>query len=191
MAQGSLTAGLAVGVTDVAGAHAIAEAIGAWYGHPHGYCCAVAMPMIMEYNLGACTDKYARLAGALGASRPGASETELAWAAIEAIRALNADVGVPALADLIRAEDLDVLGEKAEANTSNPSNPRPADAAAYKGMLARELAAERRPGRRVWPQPVVSARPRAGPWRRRKTPPLWWTDGVGQAVPSHLRLRRT
>jgi acyl-CoA synthetase (AMP-forming)/AMP-acid ligase II len=21
--------------------------------------------------------------------------------------------------------------------------------------------------------------------------PLWWTDGVGQAVPSHLRLRRT
>jgi alcohol dehydrogenase len=142
MAQGSLTAGLAVGVTDVAGAHAIAEAIGAWYGHPHGYCCAVAMPMIMEYNLSTCAGKYARLAAALGADRPGTSETKLAWAAIEAIRMLNADVGVPALADLIRAEDLDVLGEKAEANTSNPSNPRPADAAAYREMLARELAAE-------------------------------------------------
>src|SRR5437016_5481914 len=31
----------------------------------------------------------------------------------------------------------------------------------------------------------------AGPWRRRKTPPLWWTDGAGQADPGHLRLRRT
>ena len=37
----------------------------------------------------------------------------------------------------------------------------------------------------------ATTQPGAGPWRRRKTPPLWWTDGVGQAVPSHLRLRRT
>ena len=44
MAQGSLTAGLAVGLTDVSGAHALAEAMGGLYGHPHGYCCAVSMP---------------------------------------------------------------------------------------------------------------------------------------------------
>lgn len=37
----------------------------------------------------------------------------------------------------------------------------------------------------------ATTRPGAGSWRQRKTPPLWWTDGVDQAVPSHLRLRRT
>ena len=45
---------------------------------------------------------------------------------------------------LIRAGDLEVLGHKAEQNTSTPSNPRAADAAAFTGMFAREMAAERR-----------------------------------------------
>jgi alcohol dehydrogenase len=140
MAQGSLTAGLAVGLTDVSGAHALAEAMGGLYGHPHGYCCAVSMPVIMAYNLPVSADKYARLAIALGADHPGLTETQLAQAAIEAIRALNADLRVPPMRDLIKAEDLDVLAEKAEANTSTPSNPRAATAADYRVMFARELA---------------------------------------------------
>jgi alcohol dehydrogenase len=140
MAQGSLTAGLAVGLTDVSGAHALAEAMGGLYGHPHGYCCAVSMPVIMKYNLDVCAGKYARLAAALGASRPGAGEAEQAGAAIGAIRQLNHDLEVPGMATLIRAADLDLLAEKAAANTSNPSNPRAADAAAYREMFARELA---------------------------------------------------
>jgi len=140
MAQGSLTAGLAVGLTDVAGAHALAEAMGGLYGHPHGYCCAVSLPPIMEYNLPVCADKYARLAAALGAGRPGAAEAELAAAAIEAIRQLNRDLDVPPMSALIRAEDLAVLGEKAVQNTSTPSNPKDADAAAYRTMFERELS---------------------------------------------------
>lgn len=138
MAQGSLTAGLAVGLTDVSGAHALAEAIGGLYGHPHGYCCAVSMPPIMEYNLPVSTPKYARLAHALGVGAPADTEADLALAAIEAIRALNRDLDVPPMAQLIRAEDLDLLGEKALQNTSTPSNPRAADATAYRAMFARE-----------------------------------------------------
>jgi alcohol dehydrogenase len=142
MAQGSLTAGLAVGLTDVSGAHALAEAMGGLYGHPHGYCCAVAMPAIMEYNLLVSADKYARLAVALGADHPGFTQTQLAQAAIAAIRDLNADLRVPPMRDLIKPEDLDVLAAKAEANTSTPSNPRAATAADYRAMFARELASE-------------------------------------------------
>ena len=41
---------------------------------------------------------------------------------------------------LIRAEDLAVLGEKAVQNTSTPSNPKDADAAAYRTMFERELS---------------------------------------------------
>ncbi len=140
MAQGSLTAGIAVALTDVAGAHALAEAMGGLYGHPHGYCCAVSMPPIMEYNLPAVAAKYARLAAALGVAEPGASEESQARAAIAAVRTLNADLGVPPMSELIRPEDLALLGRKAEQNTSTPSNPVPATAASYERMFAAELA---------------------------------------------------
>jgi alcohol dehydrogenase len=139
MAQGSLTAGIAVGLTDVAGAHCLAEAIGGLYGHPHGYCCAASMPPIMEYNLPASVDKYARLAHAFGLTAGGAGDEELARAAIEFIRQLNRDLAVPPMRELIRAEDLQLLGQKAEQNTSTPSNPRAADAAAFTAMFAREI----------------------------------------------------
>jgi alcohol dehydrogenase len=140
MAQGSLTAGLAVGLTDVSGAHCLAEAIGGLYGHPHGYCCALSLPPIMEYNRQVCQDKYARLALAMGVERDGASDADLAQAAIEQVRELNRDLQVPSLRTLIRVEDLDLLGDKAARNTSNPSNPRDADAAAYRDMFVRELS---------------------------------------------------
>ena len=139
MAQGSLTAGIAVGLTDVAGAHCLAEAIGGLYGHPHGYCCAVSMPPIMEYNLPVSQDKYARLAQALGIARNGRNNEEMARAAIEYIRRLSRDLAVPPMRDLIRPADLDVLGRKAEQNTSTPSNPRPAGMAEFRDMFAREI----------------------------------------------------
>jgi alcohol dehydrogenase len=144
MAQGSLSAGIAVGLTDVAGIHCLAEAIGGLYGHPHGYCCATSMPPVMEYNLPASTDRYARLAHAFGLAPGLRGNRELALLAIDFIRRLNRDLGVPPMRQLIRAEDLELLGHKAEQNTSTPSNPRSADAAAFTGMFAREMAAEHR-----------------------------------------------
>jgi alcohol dehydrogenase len=140
MAQGSLTAGIAVGLTDVAGVHCLAEAIGGLYGHPHGYCCADSMPPVMEYNLPVSAEKYARLARAFGVAADNIDDQDLAFQAIEFIRQLNRDLGVPPMRQLIRAEDLQLLGQKAEQNTSTPSNPRDADAAAFTAMLAREVA---------------------------------------------------
>jgi alcohol dehydrogenase len=139
MAQGSLTAGIAVGLTDVAGAHCLAEAIGGLYGHPHGYCCARGLPPIMEYNLPASAAKYARLAGAFGIERGKLSARELAQLAIGFVRQLNRDLEVPPMRQLIRAADLRLLGEKAAQNTSTPSNPRAADAASFTAMFAHEL----------------------------------------------------
>jgi alcohol dehydrogenase class IV len=140
VAQGSLTAGIAVGLTDVAGVHCLAESIGATYGHPHGYCCATCMPPMMEYNLPASRTKYARLAGAFGIESHGCDADELALQAIERIRTLNTDLGVPTMRELILHEDLDLLADKAEQNTSTPSNPRAVDATAFREIFARELA---------------------------------------------------
>jgi alcohol dehydrogenase len=136
MAQASLVAGLAVGITDVSGCHCLAEAIGAVYDQPHGVCCAATMPVIMDYNLDASADRYARLAVAFGIDVSGLDEHEAAQRAVDYVRELNADLGIPPLAELIRPDDLDLLAEKAAANTSAPSNPRDVDAAAFRGMFA-------------------------------------------------------
>ena len=139
MAQASLVAGLAVGITDVSGCHCLAESIGAVYDHPHGVCCAVTMPIIMDYNLAVSEEKYARLAGPFGIERENRSDRQLAQAAVDYVRELNRDLGIAPLGELIHRSDLDVLAEKAEANTSRPSNPRAADKTAFRTMLENAL----------------------------------------------------
>ena len=94
------------------------------------------MPPIMAYILPVSADKYARLARAFGLEPELGADEELALLAIEFIRQLNRDLAVPPMRELIRAGDLEVLGRKAEQNTSTPSNPRPADAAAFTAMFA-------------------------------------------------------
>jgi alcohol dehydrogenase class IV len=143
MAQASLVAGLAVGITDVSGCHSIAEAIGAVYDHPHGVCCAIGLPMIMRFNLPASTDKYARLAHAFGLDVHGLSASDAAQEAIEYVRDRNGRLGIPALGTLIDEADLDLLAEKAFANTSTPSNPLSPDVAAFRQMFVDELAHDR------------------------------------------------
>ena len=142
MMQASLTAGLAVGITDVAGCHCLAESIGAIYDHPHGVCCAVTMPMIMEFNRpdAATAQRYGRLAAAFGIAVDGLGVPEAARLAIDYVTDLNTDLGMPPLGELINSEDLDLLAEKAAANTSAPSNPRPASEDDFRAMFATELA---------------------------------------------------
>jgi alcohol dehydrogenase len=143
MAQASLVAGIAVGITDVSGCHSIAEAIGAVYDHAHGVCCAIGLPMIMRFNLPASTDKYARLAHAFALDTSDLDADEAAQRAIDYVRDRSVGLGIPALADLIDEADLDLLAEKAFANTSTPSNPLSPDVAAFREMFADELARNR------------------------------------------------
>jgi len=140
MAQASLVAGLAVGVTDVSGCHCLAESIGAVYDHPHGVCCAVTMPIIMDYNLESSQDKYVRLAGAFGIQPQGRSDAELSASAVDFVRDLNRSLAIPLLSDLIQVSDLELLAEKAAANTSRPSNPRDASKSDFHAMLQAALA---------------------------------------------------
>jgi alcohol dehydrogenase len=139
MVQASLVAGLAVAVTDVSGCHCLAESIGAVYDHPHGICCAVTMPVIMDFNLAISATKYARLAQAFGIATDAVPGGEAAHAAVTYIRRLNERLGMPPLGELIDEADLDLLAGKAADNTSAPSNPRRADAAQFREVLKSEL----------------------------------------------------
>jgi alcohol dehydrogenase len=111
------------------------------------------MPAIMEFNLPdpSTAERYARLAVAFGIASEGLLTETAARLAVDYVAALNVDLGIPPLAELIRAEDLDLLAEKAAANTSAPSNPRPASVSDFRGMFERGLIAAR------W-SPAVSRR---------------------------------
>lgn len=134
MFVGSLLAGIAFSHSDVASVHCIAEALGGMYDAPHGACNAIALPAVMEYNLEWCTEDYARIAQAMGI--PFRETTEGAKAAVEAVKRMARDVGLPAFRSLgVREKDLQEIAEKSVKNGSNSSNPRPMEISDYMNVL--------------------------------------------------------
>ena len=80
----------------------------------------------MEYNAPATGEKYRDIAKAMGVK--GVDEMtleEARKAAIDAVRQLSHDVGIPAdLKEIVKKEDLDFLAESAYADACRPGNPR-------------------------------------------------------------------
>jgi alcohol dehydrogenase len=118
----------------VAAVHCIAESLGGMYDKPHGVCNAVCLPDVMAYNKGCCAEKYARVALALGARFD--SVDEGADAAIEAVRELSRDAGIPPFSSFgIQKSQYREIAERSAENLSNASNPRPLSACDYVEIL--------------------------------------------------------
>jgi alcohol dehydrogenase len=127
MLMGSMLAGIAFSRSDVASVHCVAEALGGMYDLPHGVCNAVILPHMMEYNMGHCIDRYARVADAIGApvAQSAAPEAK-AEGAVEAVRSLARAVDLPSFASLgVAKDDHGEIARKSASNLSTPSNPRP------------------------------------------------------------------
>jgi alcohol dehydrogenase len=118
MAFASLIAGMAFNNGWVALAHSISHALGGLYDLPHGVCCALALPVTMEYNLEARPDKYKEIAELLG--RPSAE------AGIERVRELNREIGIPSgLRELgVDESDITKIAELAMLDGATLFNPR-------------------------------------------------------------------
>lgn len=123
---GSLMAGIAFGNTDVGGVHCMAEAIGGLYDTPHGLANAVLLAHVLEFNLPAALARHARIAEAMGVDCSGLSEAEAAGKAVEAVRDLCRDVGIPRFRELDRVDpgDFENLARAAALNGSSPDNAR-------------------------------------------------------------------
>ncbi len=76
--------------------HAMAHPVGAYHHLPHGLSNALLLPHALDFNRIGCEPQLAVVAREFDAARSGQSEREAALAAIEAIRALEADIGIPA-----------------------------------------------------------------------------------------------
>ncbi len=116
-------------------AHSMAHTLGAVYDTPHGVACAMMLPIVMEFNAEATGDKFKYIAEALGTDTTGMDQAAYRKAAIDAVRKLSVDVGIPTKLEKLKEEDLPFLCESAAADACAPGNPRPATIPEFEAMF--------------------------------------------------------
>ena len=126
MALGQYVAGMGFSNVGLGIVHSMAHSLGAVYDTPHGVANAILLPTVMEYNAPCTGDKYKYIAKAMGVEGVETmSQEEYRKAAVDAVKKLSADVGIPAdLKAIVKEEDLDFLSESAYADACRPGNPR-------------------------------------------------------------------
>lgn len=124
MALGQFVTGMAFSNVGLGIAHSMAHTLGAVYDTPHGVACAMMLPIVMEYNAECSGEKYKNIAEAMGVDTTGMDQAAYRKAAIDAVRALSQDVGIPSKLEALKEEDLDFLAESAYADACRPGNPK-------------------------------------------------------------------
>ena len=126
MALGQYVAGMGFSNVGLGIVHSMAHPLGALYDTPHGVANAIILPTVMEYNAPYTGEKYKAIAEAMGVDTTGMTQEEYRKAAVEAVKKLSTDVGIPTdLKEIVKEEDLDFLSESAFADACRPGNPRP------------------------------------------------------------------
>lgn len=141
MALAQYAAGMGFSNVGLGIAHSIAHTLGAHYDTPHGVACAMMLPIVMEYNQEYTGEKYREMARAMGvAGVDDMSQEEYRKAAVDAVKQLSADVGIPSVNKDLKAEDIDMLAEDAYADACRPGNPRLATVEDIKALYRKILA---------------------------------------------------
>lgn len=126
MALGQYVAGMGFSNVGLGIVHSMAHPLGALYDTPHGVANAIILPTGMEYNAPVTGEKYREIARAMGVEGVDSmSQDEYRKAAIDAVKKLSQDVGIPAdLKDIVKPEDIDFLAQSAYDDACRPGNPR-------------------------------------------------------------------
>jgi len=136
MALGQYIAGMGFSNVGLGIVHSMAHPLGALYDTPHGVANAIILPTVMEYNAPATGEKYRDIAKAMGVDGVDAMSLEDARkAAIDAVKKLSSDVGIPAdLKEIVKKEDIDFLAQSAFDDACRPGNPRETSVAEIKEL---------------------------------------------------------
>lgn len=126
MALGQYVAGMGFSNVGLGIVHSMAHPLGALYDTPHGVANAIILPTVMEYNAPATGEKYRDIAKAMGVEgTENMSVDEYRKAAVDAVRQLAKDVGIPAdLKAIVKPEDVEFLAQSAYDDACRPGNPR-------------------------------------------------------------------
>jgi len=141
MALGQYIAGMGFSNVGLGIAHSMAHTLGAVYDTPHGVACAMMLPIVMEFNQDATGEKYKEIARAMGVKGVDSmSQSEYRKAAIDAVRKLGEDVGIPATLPALKEADLDFLAASAAADACAPGNPKEASIDDFKNLFRKIMA---------------------------------------------------
>lgn len=141
MALGQYLTGMGFSNCGLGIVHSMAHALGAVYDTPHGVANAILLPTVMEFNAEATGEKLKDIAKAMGVEGvDNMSQEEYRKAAVDAVKKLSADVGIPAdLKAIVKEEDVQFLAESAVADACAPGNPKEASLediiALYKSLM--------------------------------------------------------
>ncbi len=126
MALGQYVAGMGFSNVGLGIVHSMAHPLGALYDTPHGVANAIILPTVMEYNAPCTGEKYRDIAKAMGVEgTESMTQEEYRKAAIDAVKQLSIDVGIPAdLKEIVKEEDLAFLAQSAYDDACRPGNPR-------------------------------------------------------------------
>ena len=126
MALGQYVAGMGFSNVGLGLVHSMAHPLGAVYNTPHGVANAILLPTVMAYNAEATGEKYREIARAMGVPGvDGMTKDEYRKAAVESVKRLSVDVGIPTdLKAIVREEDVDFLADSAMADACRPGNPK-------------------------------------------------------------------
>ena len=141
MALAQYIAGMGFSNVGLGIAHSIAHTLGAHYDTPHGVACAMMLPIVMEYNQEYTGEKFREIARAMGVEGvDGMSQAEYRKAAIDAVKQLSKDVGIPEKNEKVKAEDLEILAADAYADACRPGNPRETNVEDLKELYKKIMA---------------------------------------------------
>ena len=126
MALGQYIAGMGFSNVGLGIVHSMAHPLGAVYNTSHGVANAIILPTVMEYNAPATGEKYREIARAMGVKGVDEmSQEEYRKAAIDAVRQLSLNVGIPqSLKDIVKKEDIPFLAQSAMDDACRPGNPK-------------------------------------------------------------------
>nr|WP_320012991.1 iron-containing alcohol dehydrogenase [uncultured Desulfobulbus sp.] len=141
MCYAQYLAGMAFNNASLGHVHAMAHQLGGFYDLPHGECNAILLPHVEKFNLIAKIDRFVKIAQLMGENTEGLSPRDAAELALEAIKKLSSDIGIPAgLIELgkrygkeVKASDIDTMvanAQKDACGLTNPRRPKDADVAA-------------------------------------------------------------
>jgi alcohol dehydrogenase len=126
MAYAEYLAGVAFNNASLGYVHSMAHQLGGYYDLPHGVCNAILLPHVQRYNMIAKVERFVDIAVAMGEVVEGLSARDAAEKALEAIKTLSTDVGIPSgLAELgVKVEDLKIMADNAMKDACSLTNPR-------------------------------------------------------------------
>ena len=122
MSLASTYAGMAFTRANVGYVHAIAHQFGGRYHTPHGLANAIVLPLVLRFLAPAVTQRLATLAVRARLGTPDDGDQRLADRFLDAVDALNRDLGIPTHLAALQEKDIPALAEAAlhEAHTGYP-----------------------------------------------------------------------